>query len=212
MKRGTGGLVLVLLAGLLAACAGGRDSPIAKRLHDLEQQIAPTPARFILCAGHGCRDRHVVALTSAQWARIRARFSPAPPDAAAERQAIRLAVADLEVMSGEQTGTSADRAGTYLNMFAANQLDCADETVNVTTYLRLMIDDGLITRHRPGGRVHKGNFLDSLPHMAPTLVDKVTGIAWVIDAWYHDNGHLPETVPATVWHTPWETWRTEGQL
>lgn len=203
-------LMAALAAGLLAGCAGGRDVPIAQRIRSLHTEMPPTPAGFILCAGHGCRERHMIHLTPAEWDRIRARFDPAPPDPAAERAAIARAVAALEALSGAQSGTSADKAGTYAHMFAAHQLDCADETVNVTTYLRMMAADGLLVWHRPAGRVHRGRFIDSLPHMAPTIIDRRTGTAWVVDAWYHDNGEPPEIVPVDVWRTPRETW--EAQL
>lgn len=211
MRRTSPGIVLALAALVLAACAGGRDSPIAKRIYALDAELKPTTEAFILCAGHGCRDRHVVRLTPGEWARVRAHFSPAPGTPGAEREAMRHAIATLERLSGDKTGTSADRAGTYSSMFAANQLDCADETVNVTTYLRLMIADGLVRHHRLGSRVHKGAIFDYLPHMAPTVVDRETGIAWVMDSWYLDHGALPETVTVATWREPYETWGSTGE-
>lgn len=206
-----GKVALVLAVTLLAACAGGRDQGVAKRIYSLHPESGPTPQSFVLCAGHGCRERHDVSLNKGEWSRVRAAFGDKPQNAAEERERIRYAVAQLETIVGNKTGTSADLAGTYTNMFASNQLDCADETVNTTTYIKMLIADGLVTRHRLGGRLHKGNIIDSLPHMTPTIIDQETGTQWAVDSWYLDNGALPEVVTASVWHTDYANWGSTGE-
>jgi len=204
-------LVAAGLLVVLVACAGGRDQPIAKRLHTLHPAGGPTPQHFVICSGHGCYDRHDVHLSNRQWQSVRAVFATPAATPEEERRLIGEAVSRLERFAGAATGTDNDLGGTYSNMWMQNQLDCADETVNTTTYLKLLLADGLITRHRLGGRLHKGEFFDSLPHMAPTIIDKETGVQWAVDSWYLDHGDPPEIVTAAVWHTNYETWGSTGK-
>ncbi|CDO60407.1 hypothetical protein BN1012_Phect2194 [Candidatus Phaeomarinobacter ectocarpi] len=205
------GLVAGVLATLLAACAGGRDQPIAKRIYELHPGGQPSPEHFVICSGHGCYERHDVHLSEGQWEGVRSVFAQAPANAEEERKLIGLAVSKLEKLAGAQTGTDADLGGTYSNFWLANQLDCADETVNTTTYLKLLMADGLIAKHRLGGRLHKGDIIDYLPHMAPTIIDQETGTQWVVDSWYLDHGEPPEITTAALWHTDYETWGSTGK-
>ena len=204
-------ILLAVMVPLLAACAGGRDAPIAKRLMTLHPDGKPTPAHFVLCAGHGCRERHDVHLGDGQWASVRAIFARTADSAEEERVQIAQAIARLEALAGAATGTDADLGGTYSNMFLSNQLDCADETVNTTTYLRMLAADGLMTRHRVGGRLHKGNIINSLPHMTATIIEKETGTQWAVDSWFLDNAEPPEMATAAIWHTPYAEWGSTGE-
>jgi hypothetical protein len=206
----TRGLMLAALVGL-TACAGGRDSRVAQRIMTLHPEAGPTPAHFVLCAGHGCRDRHDVHLGDGQWASVRAIFAEKAANAEEERQQVRLAIARLETLAGAATGTDADLGGTYSNMFLSDQLDCADETVNTTTYLKMLAADGLMTRHKVGGRLHKGDIITSLPHMTATIIDRETGTQWAVDSWFLDNGEPPEMATASVWHTSYEEWGSTGE-
>lgn len=202
---------LVFAVTILTGCAGGRDQPIAERIYTLHPEGGPTPESFVICSGHGCRDRHTVSLSPGQWQSVKAVFATPPANAAEERELIRVAVSRLERLAGAATGTDADLAGTYSNMWMQRQLDCADETVNTTTYIRLLMADRLVTKHRLGGRLHKGNIIDYLPHMAPTIIDQETGTQWAVDSWYLDHGEPPEIVTAQVWHTDYETWGSTGK-
>ncbi len=206
-------MMTVLLAAGLAACgATGRDQPILQRVHEMDRELPPSRKAFLHCSGYGCVDRMKVTLGPGDWASIAAIFEPVPETPADERARLGQAVARFERIAGAQTGTDRDLGGTYSNMFATGQLDCADETVNVGTYLRILDDEGLIRHHRIGGRVHRGNFFDRLPHMSPYVVDLQTGESWVIDSWYRDHGDPPEIVTVETWRNePYEAWGATGE-
>ncbi len=205
------GILLALITAVLAGCAGGRDRPIAERIYSLHPEGGPTPQHFVICSGYGCYDRHEVSLSDGQWASVRVIFAPPPANAQAERVLIKRAVARMEHLAGAATGTDADLGGTYSNMWMSHQMDCADETVNTTTYLQMLVADDLLTKHRLGGRLHRGDFFDTMPHMAPTIIDQETGAQWVVDSWYLDNGEPPEIVTPDIWRTKYELWGSTGK-
>lgn len=195
---------------LLAACAGP-DHRIGRVTIEHHIRMPPSPEGFIYCYDHGCQSSMEVRLTPSEWAPVEAAFDPVPETAEQERAAIRKAVAHLEQVTGRRAGTSADKAGTYANMFASRQLDCADETHNTHTYLVAMREAGLIRLHNIGGRVWKGRIVDALPHMAVTVTDKESGAVYVVDSWYRDNGEEPYTVTLAAWRTPYEDWGDTGE-
>ncbi|MCP5368959.1 MAG: hypothetical protein H6907_07300 [Hyphomicrobiales bacterium] len=187
------------LAALVAGCAAARPLPA-----DLVTGYGPRPDRFQVCHGYGCRLSDHVRLSAADWISVRAAFAPPAADAAAERRRIAAAVALLERLSAPWAGTGDDGAEAHFLSGGPGQMDCVDETLNTTTYLVMMADDGLLRWHRPGRPARRGRLVDGTwPHNTAVIEERATGRAWAVDAYFHANGQPPDIVPLDRWLAGW---------
>ncbi len=188
------------LCGLLLAtgCAEAARSSLDARVVGLGD-ARPTSDRFHYCHGYGCDRRVLLALSDESWARITAPLRPPPADAAAERRAVARAAARFERAASAQAGTADDLGGTFAGLGREGQLDCVDEAVNMTQFLRLLDGDGLLRRHRIGSTAHRGNLFDAWPHVAATLVQHDDGRRFAVDSWFFDSGVEPVILPLEVW-------------
>lgn len=167
-------------------------------------QETPAPAKFSFCWGGTCAGVLQVSLSEAEWGEVRELFEVAEPeDAAAERELIPQAIALLERLVGPKTGTDGDRAGTYGNSDYPGQLDCNDETTNTSSYLRMMIDDGLLRFHRVLDTTTRG-FLIFGRHSTAVIEDTASGERYAVDAWFYDNGQPAVVLPLALWHAGWK--------
>jgi hypothetical protein len=189
--------VLALAAALLAGCAAGEDHVLA--LADPEPELS----RLAVCHGYGCSHRTTVAIAPEAWARIAASFRPPAATPAEERRRIADAVGAIEEIVGALAGTAVDKPGAALFASDIYQQDCIDETVNTTTYLRLMARAGLFVHHRVGPAAGRGHFLDRWPHNTAVVVEVAGGAAFAVDSWFHANGVPAEVVPLAAWRGGW---------
>jgi hypothetical protein len=190
---------VALAGGMLAlsACASGPSDPAAFLARYGVKD--PKPMSYLVCHGNGCRRSTHVILTVEEWNEVRAVFVPPPSDAAEERARIAKAVGLLETLGGIRAGTSDDSAGTFPGGGSASQMDCVDEAVNTTTYLTMMIKDGLVSRHELRGPDSRGYFVSGWPHTTAVIVETATGQAFAVDSWFFDNGKPATIVPLGVW-------------
>lgn len=167
----------------------------------------PSPDRFSVCFEHSCTQIRHLALTPAQWAKVRNEFSPPSSSAEEERARIAKVIAYLEIEVGQQIGTLDDVGGSFQGFGAkGNQLDCVDESTNSTTYLRMMEADGLLRFHQVSSRASRarsGFFIIGWPHFTAVITENASGEKWAVDSWFRDNGNPPEVVPLTLWKTGW---------
>src|SRR3546814_8968515 len=82
--------------------------------------------------------------------RVDAVFRSPATSAADGRARIALAIGIREVLVDPQSGTRADTGRNQHSGNRIGQLDCVDEAVNSTTYLRLIEDRGLLRYHDVG--------------------------------------------------------------
>src|SRR5207249_171461 len=119
----------------------------------------PDPQHLRLCHGYACRFVTPVGLAPEEWRAVSVRFRPPAPSAAAERQQIGLAVAQLTISAGRHAGIAVRQRLELINRNDPSQLDCVDETVNTTTYLMLLSRAGLLRWHRVGAPAHRGTLV-----------------------------------------------------
>lgn len=195
--RGTRLCPLLFLLALGACQHGGSLPAVDRALTDLDRV---TPASFTYCSDHGCEVQQPVSLSAGDWAAITAPLEAPAADAAAERQAVAVAVGRFETRVALQAGTGVDKGGTMI--FAGRrQLDCVDETVNTTRFLTMLERDGLLRFHRRGRPVHRA-FAGGFSHMTATLRDR-EGATWAIDSWFRDSGQPADVVPLDAWLAGW---------
>lgn len=167
-------------------------------------KATPRLEQFDFCWGGTCAEVLRTGLTQQEWQRVRALFQPPPADAATERETLRHAIGLLESIMGPKTGTAQDKAGTFGNGAWPGQLDCNDETTNTTSYLRLMLADGLLRYHRVLDTTTRGGFLIFGRHSSAVIQELASGEKFAVDSWFYDNGQPAMVLPLQTWSGGWK--------
>ncbi len=192
-----------LLSKLLPLCFLTFSLNVNAALSDINRIYHEIPALhgFDVCAGGGCAEITHVSLTDEEWQTITSVFADADEvvNAEQERGLIALAIGEFEKIVGIKTGTSTDRAGTFDNSDYPGQLDCNDEAINSTTYMRLMRQNGLIKLHEIEDMRTRNFFFTGWPHSTAVIHEIANGTKFAVDSWFYDNGFPATIVPFTVW-------------
>lgn len=164
-----------------------------------------SPQSFVQCHGYSCTTKTQTGFTPQEWKKVSDIFKPAPQNNADERLKIGRALALMERQIGAKTGTSVDlpMAGTIKENI--NQLDCIDETVNTTHYIRFLQDAGLLKFHEITEPTHRGYIIDGRwPHNTAVIREVATGNLYVVDTFYRGNGEEPYILPRDQWLAGWK--------
>jgi len=167
-----------------------------------------------ICHGFGCRYESSVTITGEEWRQIEAFFRKPAGTPTAEREQIRRAVGWFEVIVGRHSPIHLDRGKNELpgkssrvrlgrdefvnGRSRVGQMDCIDESRNVTTYLTLMEQAGLFDHHRVVERALRQSAVDQ--HYAGQIEEIDSGERWVVDSWFYDFGSLPYLEESREWH------------
>lgn len=165
-------------------------------------ESADVPEEFKVCFGFGCKSSQWVRLNEVEWGQVKSLFNQVT-DARTERRRIKEAVAMMETLVGQYSPTHRDIGRNWLfsNYKAAprtGQMDCIDESLNTTTYLKLMENIGVLRYHLVQRRAYRNNFFAQ--HWAAEILDIATGQNYVVDSWFRDNGELPYLVKGESWY------------
>lgn len=151
-----------------------------------------------VCYDFGCSTRQIVSLSEQEWQGVAGWLEPPAETAADERRRLRRAIGWMETLVGQRTPTYRDVGlNELLPDEAPGQQDCIDESINTTTYLRLLEADGKLRWHRVLDRAYRRAILDQ--HWAGQIEEKATGKRYVVDSWFKDNGYLPFVQSLTEW-------------
>lgn len=192
-------LAAPLLLTALAACGSPTEE---RRVAGLVSEDV-TSETLTVCHGTGCAQRSEVRLDETDWSKVDAVFLSPAASAADERDRIGIAIGIMEVLVGPQSGTRNDTGRNQHSGNRVGQLDCVDEAVNSTTYLRLIAERGVLRFHDvapPANRIL--NLLDA--HNTAVVVDRATGISYAVDSWFFDNGTPAVVLPLVVWRAGWD--------
>ena len=152
-----------------------------------------------VCYGFSCKIQQIVSITPAEWRSVVGWFDETATTPEDERQQIRQAIGWMEVVVGRYTPTHLD-IGMNLENHPINmtgQMDCIDESINTTTYLTLFEQQGHLRWHRVTNRAYRGALLDS--HWAAQVEQVDSGVNYIIDSWFQDNGMLPYIAKSAEW-------------
>ena len=144
------------------------------------------------------------SVSADDWQEIAELFEPPPRDARHERWRIRRAIALLEQIAGFQHPTYRDWRMDEINPKGIGCMDCIDEAVNTTTYLRLLEERRLLRFHDVMEKAFRGPLqLDT--HYAGQIRQRDTGELYVVDSWFLANGWPPYVQRTSEWlaKTPW---------
>jgi len=172
----------------------------------LKQQ--PQLEAFDICFGGGCALQAHASIDPSEWERVQDVFTPQPSNAEEERSAISLAIGAFEDIVGHKTGTAGDRAGTFGNSQYPGQMDCNDEATNSNTYLKLLIEMGLINHHKLIDTKTRHFFFNGWPHTTAVIEDIDAKQKYVVDSWFYDNGLPAEVMTLEQWLDGWKPIKT----
>ena len=176
-------------------------APSQAELADISRIFHQTPSlnQLEVCQGGGCAQINQISISAAEWGSVAQLFEIKATNSADERQQISQAIGLLEQLVGTINGTYEDRAGTFDNSDYQGQLDCNDEAINTTTYMRLLKQNGLMQLHEIEDTRTRNFFFTGWPHSTAVIRDIKTGERFAVDSWFYDNGHDAAVVPFASW-------------
>lgn len=187
----------------LLACSAVLLSPILAHaeLSDISRIFRQTPSlnQFEICQGGGCAEISNTSLTELEWNAVTRIFNVPIISAEVERQKIAQAIGVLEDLIGKKIGTAGDLAGTFFNGSLTGQLDCNDEAINSTTYMRLLKINGYMPLHEIEDTRTRNFFFTGWPHTTAVIREIKTGERYAVDSWFYDNGHAATVVTFKQW-------------
>ena len=186
--------LLQIAPAMLLGCCGLLSSAIVAA-DESPQGIEEIP----ICMNFSCKDQQLVSLSVEEWNSIADWLKQGGDDADTERLNIVNSIGWFEVVIGRHTPTHRDVGGDLGDPDAhfPGQLDCIDESMNTTTYLKLLESNGLLQHHRVVERAYRRAILDQ--HWAGQIETLDGGERWVIDSWFQHNGYLPYLQSAEEW-------------
>ena len=152
-----------------------------------------------VCYGFSCKIRQIVSITPAEWRSVVNWLDGAATTPEGERQQIRQAIGWMEVVVSRYTPTHLDKGMNLENhpIDMTGQMDCIDESINTTTYLTLFEQQGYLRWHRVTDRAYRGALLDA--HWAAQVEQVDSGVNYIVDSWFQDNGMLPYIAKSSEW-------------
>ncbi len=194
---------IILIFLIFTSCLAQVDKGARNYIVQLGNE-KPEPSSFVFCSNYGCQKKTVITLGLDSWNEVRMIFADKVIDADAERMKISEAIGRLESIVGPITKTEYDEPGSFVGAGKDNQLDCVDESLNTSTYLVMMENEGLITYHKLLGPAQRGFLIiGGWPHRAPVIEEKETGKRFVVDSWFYRNGEPAVVLPLQEWLNGW---------
>lgn len=151
-----------------------------------------------LCFNYECRSNLALELDNSELRRA-ARLFVDVGDAAAEREAIRHAVAALAGIAASRSPIANDKGGNIADEGVDGRMDCIDHSRTTTEYLQLLERRHWLRFHRVLAPVVRAPLLLNV-HWAARIEDKQSGEQFVVDTWFKPNGF-----PAALFAL--ESWR-----
>ena len=195
MVRITPNFYMIFPILMLTACGNVGGINLAKYKYENESSD-----EYVMCHGYGCTHRTYSGFTSKQWKNVRAIFEAPYDTAQDERVRIAKAIGLMEKYSGALIGTHNDLPKAPIFKTSNYELDCIDETVNTSKYLKFMDDDNLFKYHMLGRPAYRGIGVSLMyPHNTATIVEKKSKQTYVVDSYIYANGVQPDIRKVGDW-------------
>ena len=162
----------------------------------------PSAARMTVCTGETCAKRRDVDLTEEDRHTLRSFFDDTAGDPAAEREAMKRAIAWLEHRVGVDTKRPPTEELDKQNVKEVfwNYHSCVDDTANTTTFLLTLKELGVLAQHEVEGQAYRGIILDGkVPHFTAVIREKQSGEEYSVDTWLYTTGDPVIVKPLSDW-------------
>jgi hypothetical protein len=191
---------LYTVAAPLPALAVELSAPIAG-LYRSVSIFPPTARRMTVCYGFVCRRREILDFTAGDRNALTRILAAGRASAAAERVAVQKAMVWFDRRMGPIIGTNKRVAKADFRYFDdKHNYDCWDTTRNTTSLLLVLQQWGLLKYHVAGDPHYRGNALVlQTPHNAAVLVERATGVEWVVDMWTRGYSQPPDVMTVEKW-------------
>lgn len=198
---GSATTLFIGLAGApLPATAAPLSDPVAQ-LYSTVSIYPPSAKSMTVCYGFVCRRREILDFTPGDRAALTRLLASGRASAAAERSAVQKAVIWFDKRMGPVIGTNKRVAKADFRYFDdKHNFDCWDTTRNTTSLLLVLQEWSLLKYHTVGNPHYRGNTLVlQTPHNTAVLLERTTGIEWVVDLWPRGYAQAPDVMPVTQW-------------
>lgn len=161
----------------------------------------PSASAMTVCYGFVCRRRAILDFSDADRKTLAQILASGKANAVAERGAIQKAVVWFDKRMGPEIGTTTRVARADIrNRADANNYDCWDSTRNVSSFLLVLQEWGLLKHHTVGNPRYRGNlFTMQLPHNTAVIVEKESRIEWAVDMWTTKYLQSPDVMLLDQW-------------
>lgn len=198
---------IFLIAAFLASLAFGAPasamqlSPEQNELYTSVSINPPSPNGMTVCYGFVCRRRAELTFTAADQKQLSQLMAAGKASAIAERAAVQKAVVWFDKRMGPVIGTTTRVARADIrNRADASNYDCWDATRNVSSFLLVLQEWGLLKHHTVGNPRYRGNILAmQLPHNTAVLTEKASRVDWVVDMWTTRYAQPPDVMLVEQW-------------
>jgi hypothetical protein len=200
-------LKTIKYALVIAILTGPAPLPAARSSHydtDAQGIISnPTPAVFSVCFEHSCHTVETLSITWQEWKQVTAPLETPGKSAEKERHAIAAAIANMEEIVGQRTGTYRDLGENLPGFGKTGQMDCIDESTNTNTYLYMLEQAGHLKWHKLKDRSTRFGIFAGMPHTTAVIEEINSHTRYAVDSWFFDNGQPPAIVELSAWKKGW---------
>ncbi len=144
---------------------------------------------LFVCTNYHCKNKQFVTINNQQIKSLRDIFKQ-NKSSKEEQENIRIAIAQLETVTGLVTGTSADLAKNFAGTGKKGQLDCISESINTTSYLRLLENYNILKFYSVEPRKIRRRFFVA-EHWTAVIKNKSNNNRFAVDSWFLKNGEKP---------------------
>jgi hypothetical protein len=176
-------------------------SPEQNELYTSVSINPPSAETMTVCYGFVCRRRAALDFSDADRKALTQILASGKATAAAERAAVQKAVVWFDKRMGPVIGTTTRVARADIrNRADANNYDCWDSTRNVSSFLLVLQEWGLLKHHTVGNPRYRGNiFAMQLPHNTAVLMETASRVEWVVDMWTTRYAQPPDVMLVEQW-------------
>jgi hypothetical protein len=164
--------------------------PLAVAITALTLFVAAPKAEaqtFSVCHGYECYYRTKVTLSAQDLRRVQSLMRQGAQSPAAERKALRSAIALFE-----------QRSTAFIGVRDKPRMQFGKAT-NTDNFIRYLDARGWLKHHSPARKTTRGSFIDGrYPHWTAVIQAK-DGERWAVDSWYEAGGGPPDIMLLAEW-------------
>ncbi|MEE9313322.1 MAG: hypothetical protein V3V02_01615 [Rhizobiaceae bacterium] len=169
---------------------------------DINSSYSSPNSTLVVCSGYGCILKDKFQFTTADEELVHSIMTAGNSTPKGERAALRKAIAEMENIARRHLLYKPDIAFSYQkNLGKRGQMDCVDESLNTTNYLKYLQAKGLLRHHKTHRfYAERGLIIDGrYPHKSARMRDS-TGTDWAVDSWKGQDGAAPEIMLLSKWY------------
>ncbi len=197
-------LIVAALTGSALSAAPASAMKLSPEQNELYTSVSinpPSAETMTVCYGFVCRRRAELDFSDADRKALTQILASGKATAAAERAAVQKAVVWFDKRMGPVIGTTTRVARADIrNRADASNYDCWDSTRNVSSFLLVLQEWGLLKHHTVGNPRYRGNiFAMQLPHNTAVLMETASRVEWSVDMWTTRYAQPPDVMLVEQW-------------